>query len=90
MSLLQALLIKNAKVYMAGRNAKKLDEAIKELRETTGKEGQPLVLDLANLLSVKQGANDFLRSVSFSIPQKATGLMIHSKENRLDILFNNA
>ncbi|KAH6912192.1 hypothetical protein BKA70DRAFT_1422911 [Coprinopsis sp. MPI-PUGE-AT-0042] len=56
----KALLAKNAKVYMAGRNAQKLAEAIKELRAATGKQGIALQLDLANLLSVKRGVDEFL------------------------------
>jgi retinol dehydrogenase 12 len=53
------LLAKNAKVYMIGRNAEKLEEAAKQLKETTGKLGIPLVLDLADLRSIKRGVEDF-------------------------------
>jgi len=56
----RVLLSKNAKVYLAGRNARRLEDAIAELKELTGKEGIPLVLDLADLKSVKEAAAEFL------------------------------
>ncbi|EAU86146.2 short-chain dehydrogenase [Coprinopsis cinerea okayama7 len=55
----QVLLSRNAKVYMAGRNEAKLSKAIEELKEATGKEGLPLILDLADLKSVKKAVEDF-------------------------------
>ncbi|KAK2462522.1 hypothetical protein APHAL10511_005492 [Amanita phalloides] len=55
-----ALLAHNAKVYLACRNETKAREAIADLRETTGKEGIFLPLDLADLRSVKTAAESFL------------------------------
>ncbi|KAF8347103.1 hypothetical protein F5887DRAFT_1060859 [Amanita rubescens] len=56
----KALLSHNAKVYFACRNETKAREAISELREATGKEGIFLPLDLADLRSVKAGAESFM------------------------------
>lgn len=50
-------------MYLACRNQQKAEEAIKELRELTGKEAQFLRLDLANLKSVRTAADEFIRSV---------------------------
>ncbi|KAH6912194.1 hypothetical protein BKA70DRAFT_1266944 [Coprinopsis sp. MPI-PUGE-AT-0042] len=60
----QALLAKNAKVYMAGRSTAKLAEAIKQVKAATGKEGIPLQLDLADLPSIKRGVEEFLSKES--------------------------
>ncbi len=54
---------RNAKIYFACRNEIKAREAIAELRETTGKEGIFLPLDLADLRSVKAAAESFMRYV---------------------------
>ncbi|KAI0029800.1 NAD(P)-binding protein [Vararia minispora EC-137] len=67
------LLARGAKVYIAARNEAKTKSAIEDLKKETGKEAVSLHLDLADLVSVKAAAKEFL-----------------SKENRLDILFNNA
>ncbi|EGO20387.1 hypothetical protein SERLADRAFT_477926 [Serpula lacrymans var. lacrymans S7.9] len=56
----RALLVKNAKVYLAARNPSKAQEAIDDLRESTGKEALFLKLDLADLKSVKASAQEFL------------------------------
>ena len=58
---IQALLNRNAKVYMASRSKTKADEAIQELKEITGKEAIFLELDLASLASVRLAAKQFLR-----------------------------
>ncbi|KAH6912195.1 hypothetical protein BKA70DRAFT_1266946 [Coprinopsis sp. MPI-PUGE-AT-0042] len=60
----QALLAKNAKVYMAGRSTTKLAEAIKQVKAATGKEGIPLQIDLADLPSIKRGVEEFLSKES--------------------------
>lgn len=60
-SIHQALLAKNAKVYLAARNKSKADKAISELKQSTGKEAIFLELDLANLKSIKESAETFLR-----------------------------
>jgi retinol dehydrogenase-12 len=59
----QALLTHNAKVYIAARSQKKAEEAIKELKEETGKEGIFLKLDLSDLQAVKTAAEEFHRYV---------------------------
>jgi short chain dehydrogenase len=63
LALVQALLTHNAKVYMAARSQGKAEEAIKELKDETGKEGIFLKLDLSDLKSVKAAAEEFHRSV---------------------------
>ena len=57
----QALLAKNAKVYIATRNKEKSLAAIEELRKDHGKEAYFLPLDLSDLKSVKSSAEEFLR-----------------------------
>jgi retinol dehydrogenase-12 len=57
----QALLMHNAKVYVAGRSREKCEECIQELKEATGKEAHLLELDLADLKRVKKSAEEFLR-----------------------------
>lgn len=59
----QALLNRNAKVYIASRSKTKADAAIQELKEATGHEPLFLQLDLASLASVRQAAEEFLRYV---------------------------
>lgn len=53
------LLAKNAKVYIAGRNASKVAAAIDELEAETGRRAVPLSLDLADFDSVKACAAEF-------------------------------
>ena len=50
----------NAKVYLAGRNKEKAEQAIAELKDATGKEAIFLELDLASLSSVRRAAKEFL------------------------------
>ncbi|KAH7101214.1 hypothetical protein BKA62DRAFT_638978 [Auriculariales sp. MPI-PUGE-AT-0066] len=71
----RALLLKNAKVYIAARSEERALAAIADLRVSVGGHGtvEFLHLDLGDLHSVKRAAEEFL-----------------SKEKRLDILFNNA
>lgn len=60
----QALLTHNAKVYLAARDASKGLKAIEDLKASTGgKEALFLKLDLADLRSVRQAAEEFLRFV---------------------------
>lgn len=56
-----AMLRKNAKVYIAGRNSSKAEAAIKELKERTGKEALFLELDLANLRAIRKSVAEFQR-----------------------------
>lgn len=71
---LQALLKKNAKVYIAGRSRTKAEEAIGKLRnEVNGRvDAHFLELDLGNLKSVKRAVGDYT-----------------NRESKLHILFNN-
>ncbi|OAX37150.1 NAD(P)-binding protein [Rhizopogon vinicolor AM-OR11-026] len=56
----RVLLTKNAKVYIACRDKVKGEAAIRELKDSTGREAILLQLDLANLKSVKAAAEEFL------------------------------
>ncbi|KAG5654335.1 hypothetical protein H0H81_004289 [Sphagnurus paluster] len=56
----KALLAHNAKVYIAGRNQAKVEDAIRDLQSETGKTAIFLKVDLADLHSVKAGAQSFL------------------------------
>jgi len=59
------LLSKGAKVYIATRSEEKSQEAIEEFKRDTGKDSVFfLKLDLANLVSVKAAAEDFIRKES--------------------------
>ncbi|PFH48869.1 hypothetical protein AMATHDRAFT_148897 [Amanita thiersii Skay4041] len=60
----KVLLSKNAKVYMVCRSEEKGNAAIEELFQETGKRGILLRLDLADLKSVKAGAEVFLSKES--------------------------
>ena len=53
----------NAKVYLGARSPERAAQAIKELKEETGKEALLLRVDLENLKSVKSAAADFQRCV---------------------------
>ena len=46
---------------MGSRSRSKAEAAIKELKESTGKEAIFLELDLGSLTSVRNAANEFLR-----------------------------
>ncbi|OJA21277.1 hypothetical protein AZE42_10595 [Rhizopogon vesiculosus] len=56
----QVLLTKNAKVYIACRDKAKGEAAIRELKDSTGKEAFFLQLNLANLKSVKAAGEEFV------------------------------
>jgi retinol dehydrogenase-12 len=58
---LQALLKKNAKVYVAGRSKEKTEAAIAALKQETGNEAHFLQLDLADLASVRRAAAELLQ-----------------------------
>ncbi|KAG1844696.1 hypothetical protein F4604DRAFT_1937386 [Suillus subluteus] len=57
----RVLLTKNAKVYVACRDKTKGEAAIRDLKESTGKEACFLQLNLANLKSIKASGEEFLR-----------------------------
>jgi short-subunit dehydrogenase len=48
-------------VYIGARSQKKAEEAIKRLKELTGKEAIFLKLDLGDLKAVKSAAEEFQR-----------------------------
>ncbi|OAX33476.1 NAD(P)-binding protein [Rhizopogon vinicolor AM-OR11-026] len=56
----RVLLTKNAKVYIACRDKAKGEAAIRELKDSTGKDAFFLQLNLANLKSVKAAGEEFL------------------------------
>ncbi|KIK97831.1 hypothetical protein PAXRUDRAFT_9936, partial [Paxillus rubicundulus Ve08.2h10] len=58
------LLAKNAKVWIACRDVSKGEAALKELKERTGRDAHLLKLNLSNLKSIKNSAEDFLRQES--------------------------
>ena len=58
------MLLKNAKVYVASRDSEKSHEAIKKLKEETGKDAILIPLDLSDLHQVRKAAEDFLRQES--------------------------
>ena len=65
----QALLSHNAKVYVASRDASKAATAIEELKATTGKDDVHFLrLDLSDLKSVKEAAQEFMRYVCYCAP----------------------
>lgn len=87
---MQALLNRNAKVYIASRSKTKADAAIQELKEATGHEPLFLQLDLASLASVRQAAEEFLRYIFLYFKVQYAHSHTKSKEQALHILFNNA
>lgn len=56
----RVLLLHGAKVYLAARSEGKAREAIEDLKKETGHEAIFLPLDLADLVSVRRGAEEFL------------------------------
>ncbi|KIJ36658.1 hypothetical protein M422DRAFT_232460 [Sphaerobolus stellatus SS14] len=56
----KALLLKNAKVYIAARSMSQATEAANKLKELIGKEPQILILDLSDFASIKKAAEEFL------------------------------
>jgi len=56
----QALLAKNAKVYIAARSEDRVKAAVEDLKQTTGNEAIWLKLDLSELKSIKVAAEEFL------------------------------
>ena len=58
----QVLLSKGAKVYIATRSKEKSETAIEELKKETGKDSIfYLQLDLSDLVSVKNAAEEFIK-----------------------------
>jgi len=65
--------MKNAKVYVACRDKTKGENAIRDLKESTGKEACFLQLNLANLKSVKASGEEFLRYVCIAFVEQQDG-----------------
>ncbi|PFH54116.1 hypothetical protein AMATHDRAFT_73111 [Amanita thiersii Skay4041] len=55
----RVLLLHNAKVYLAARNAEKAERAILDLKQQTGNEAHFLKCDLADLNSIKTAVKEF-------------------------------
>jgi retinol dehydrogenase-12 len=53
------LLTKNAKVWITARDLSKGQATLQELKDATGKDANILVMNLANLKSVKEAAEEF-------------------------------
>lgn len=64
------MLAHNAKVYIAARSAEKAAQAIADLKTETNREAIFLKLDLGDLKSVKEAAQEFNR---FVIPLSCLG-----------------
>ncbi|KAG1810396.1 uncharacterized protein HD556DRAFT_1281551 [Suillus plorans] len=81
----RVLLTKNAKVYIACRDKAKGEAAIRELKESTGKEACFLQLNLANLKSVKVSGEEFLqREPVLHVLFNNAGVMTPPKEMLTD------
>ena len=59
--LVQMMLEKNAKVYIGARDSTKTQDALKQLKEETGKDAFLIPLDLSDLHQVRKASEDFLR-----------------------------
>jgi NAD(P)-dependent dehydrogenase (short-subunit alcohol dehydrogenase family) len=78
----KALLIHNAKVYLAARTPAKANAAIADLKNETGKEAIFLQLDLADLTAVRKSAEEFLSKESrLQILINNAGVMIPPVED---------
>lgn len=53
------LLTKNAKVWITARDQSKGEATLKELKDATGKDANLLLMNLANLKSIKKAAEEF-------------------------------
>ena len=62
--MIKSLLKKNAKVYLASRSRQKGEEAIRALKDETGKTADFLQLDLNDLAAVRTSAQEFAKYVS--------------------------
>ncbi|KAG1822689.1 uncharacterized protein BJ212DRAFT_1456374 [Suillus subaureus] len=72
----KVLLTHNAKVYVAARSQEKAEVAIKDLKNSTGKEALFLKLDLADLKSVKACAEEYLsKETTLDVLFNSAGVM---------------
>jgi NAD(P)-dependent dehydrogenase (short-subunit alcohol dehydrogenase family) len=75
------LLVHNAKVYLAARNAQKANEAIAELKNETGKQAVFLQLDLSDIPAVRRSAQEFLSKESqLHVLINNAGVMVTPKD----------
>ena len=58
-NIFQVLLTKNAKVWITARDQSKGEATLKELKDATGKDANFIIMNLANLKSIKAAAEDF-------------------------------
>lgn len=80
LKILQTLLERNAKVYIACRNQQKMEDAIADLERETGKRAHSLQLDLASLKSIKKAAAEFRTSVAICARPCGVSLKHHTQE----------
>ncbi|KAF9234855.1 hypothetical protein BU15DRAFT_65343 [Melanogaster broomeanus] len=66
------LFTKNATVWIITRDKSKGEAILRELSSTTGKDAHLLLMDLANLKSIKAAAEEFLRNVNASVTSGVT------------------
>jgi len=88
----KALLAKNARVYLAARDADKANKAIEELKETTKREAIFLQLDLSDIGSVRRAAAEFnSKEPSLHVLFNSAGVMWPAIDrltaNRYDLQF---
>lgn len=57
----QALAAKGAGLVLSGRNSAKLDALVTNLRREHGADAEPLVIDMASLAGVAEGAREYMR-----------------------------
>lgn len=74
---------------MGARDSEKSRAAIQHLKEETGKDAFLVPLDLSDLHQVRKAAEEFLRYELLRLTT-SNSLRFYSKENRLDVLLNNA
>ena len=64
---IKSLLRKNAKVYLAARSQQKGEDAIRALKDETGRTASFLQLDLNDLAAVRTSAQEFAKCVASSL-----------------------
>lgn len=79
------MLSRNAKVYMACRNATSAMAAISELKKDTGKEAIYLHLDMSSLVSVGRAAKELL-SIETEIHALVNNAWVHHQSFGIDAL----
>ncbi|KAF9233605.1 hypothetical protein BU15DRAFT_53650 [Melanogaster broomeanus] len=73
----RVLLTKNAKVWITARDTSKGEATLRELKSNTGKDAHLLLLDLANLKSIKAAAEEFLsKETQLNVLFNNAGVMV--------------